>query len=176
MKHHERLTQRLQCEAKADTLLFGIKLKCGDRDQVRFKLASSGAVATSENLNDWGDTYETSKVLSGSTGLYVGYTFDNWFAVAEYQFSDDAFEDVANRVISKYGTPRKTHGNLTVGPVSGTWITKDGLEIEVHHGWPATETFLTYKNPPAYRQMKAEQDKLKRKAEAERNRSESQAF
>jgi hypothetical protein len=83
---------------------------------------------------------------------------------------------VGNRVISKYGSPRKTQGSLTVGPVSATWTTKDGLEIEVHHGWPATETFLTYKNPAAYRQMKSEQDKLKRKAEAERNRSESQAF
>ena len=50
------------------------------------------------------------------------------------------------------------------------------LEIEVHHGWPAIKTFLTYKNPTAYRQMKAEQNKLKRKAEAERNRAESQAF
>ena len=86
------------------------------------------------------------------------------------------FEEVGNRVISKYGSPRKTQGSLRVGPVSATWTTKDGLEIEVHHGWPATETFLTYKNPTAYRQMKAEQDKLKRKAEAERNRSESQAF
>jgi TPR repeat protein len=176
MNHHKRLSQRLQCEARADTLLFGIKLKCGDREQVRFRLASSGAVATRESRNDWGDTYETSKVLSGSSSLYVGYTFDDWFAVAEYQFADDKFEDVGNRVISKYGPPRKTHGNLRLGPVSATWITKDGLEIEVHHGWPPTETFLTYKNPAAYRQMKAEQDKLKRKAEADRNRSESQAF
>lgn len=177
-KRHARLSKRVACEPNADTKLFDAKLKCADRSLLRHRAAAAGAEAKRENDNDWGDTYRSTRLLTGSTELYVGYTFDDWFAVAEYRFpgGNDQFVEVVQMVASKYGKPGKAEGDLAVGPVSATWTLKDGLELRVHRGWPDTTVFLVYKHPQNFAKMKAEQAKIQRDKDAARYRAESRAF
>jgi Sel1 repeat len=174
--HRARLAKRAKCERGATTPLFDVKLLCGERGILRYKIAASGARVIRESRSEWGDTYDTSGVLSGSTQLYVGYTRDDWFAVAEYQFPGEALEDVAIRNITKYGRPRTSSGNTQLGPFRLGWRTKDGIEIELQRDWPPVTVYVAYKHPTRFRQMKAEQSEQENRQKDERYRNETRAF
>lgn len=115
------MQQKLSCAGKAKTALFGVKLQCAGRDELMAAVKAAGA-----------------GVLDGSSELYLGYTADDQFAVAEYTFPGFMDAGLVSKVRemaqNKYGRPASSSGNVGLGPVSYRWRTKDGIGIEVHRG------------------------------------------
>jgi len=179
-KRLNRLQQKLACVGKAQTALFGVKLQCAGRDELMAAVKAAGAGVKQEDKNTWGDSYLSAGVLDGSSELYLGYTADDQFAVAEYTFPGFMDAGLVSKVRgmaqSKYGAPASSSGNVGLGPVSYRWRTKDGIEIEVRRGWPDTTTYLTFTYLEHYLAMKMEQQRQKQESERKKYNSQKSAF
>lgn len=147
----EALRERRRCEKTASTELFGVKLACATRAQLRGALARSGAPVEREDDAEWFDAYDSSRLLAGSRRLELGYTEDDRLGKATYTFpSEDDREQVlriADLVARKYGAARQRVGSATSGTVRFEWQTRDGVRIVVRRGWPDTTTSLEYQVP-----------------------------
>jgi len=176
-------TQRvneLLCQRDSSSLLFNVLMNCADRDELRAAIKGVGATVIKENNNNWGDTYNSSNILQGTSQLYVGYEIKDSFAIAQYTFpanmDTQKVVEVKNFVANKYGEPTTSSGRINVGEVSYQWKLKDGISIEVSRGWPSTTTYLTFKNPKNYDAMKAEQKKQAEAKKAKEYEKQSNAF
>jgi TPR repeat protein len=151
----ERLTafrEKRHCATTARTELFGVKLVCADRADLRRALSATKARATREDYGFWYDTYDSTGVLEGSSELAVGYlTGSQLFGRAQYTFPGDMdtglVARVAELVSKRHGAPTKRQGAPSLGSVRYEWRLPDGVVITVSRGWPDTTTYLAYEHP-----------------------------
>jgi TPR repeat protein len=177
---YERLIKKLDCLKSAKTQLFGINLFCAKREDMMSAAKKIGAKVKIEDKSKWGDTYFTTDILSGSSELYIGYTYDDKFAVAEYTFPSsmdvNQVTKIKEMVLGKYGQPTYSSGAPTLGEVTYRWVLEDDIELKVWRGWPKTTTYLTYTHPENYQAMKAKQEEQRREKEQVRYQEQSNAF
>ncbi|HET9934674.1 MAG TPA: tetratricopeptide repeat protein [Polyangiaceae bacterium] len=155
------LRERGNCDRSAKTELFGTKVSCASRRELRRALKRGNASGVSEDDNRWYDSYESSALLEESQSLELWYTRDNgWLARARYEFPSwldtEQVARVAAMVTRKYGAPRARNGLVAVGPVRYEWALPDGVRLVVRRGWPGTTTYLEYENPKRLSQMERE--------------------
>jgi len=164
----------------ATTALFGAKLMCANRDTLMAAVKKAGATVKQEDKGKWGDTYYSSSLLKGSSELYIGYTVDDRFSVAQYTFPSHVDTQqvlrIKNMVAGKYGQPQYATGNVNLGEASFKWHLKDGIELKVSRGWPSTTTYLTYTYPKNYKLMKDEQERQRKEREKKENAAQGNAF
>lgn len=151
---------RSECSQLALTQLFEVKLICTTRSEMMSAVKSAGGIVIREDSNYFGDIYNSSSVLKGSSKLLMLYTENNNFAEAQYIFpsSMDIHQvtRVRDLVLGKYGEPSKSNGNVNVGEVAFSWDLNDGMLIKVQRGWPDTTTFLTITHPDNRKIMDSE--------------------
>lgn len=111
------------CQSLATTKLFGIKLMCASREQLRNIVKSSGAIVDKEDDRLVGDAYYSSSLLPDSKSLHIMYTVDNLFSNLVYEFELGQRSNIERLITEKYGKGTK----LNYGQV---WDTKDGIRIE----------------------------------------------
>lgn len=83
---------------------------------------------------------------------------------------------VARLVANKYGKPNAQSGNPSLGEVSYTWRSPDGVQIKVYRGWPDTTTFLLFTDPDNYRALQAEMAAVRQANEQAKAKAQSKAF
>ncbi|MEI7844134.1 MAG: tetratricopeptide repeat protein [Gallionellaceae bacterium] len=179
-KEKLKLVQEMSaCQKKASTLIFGEALNCTSKNALRQALKAGGLKATREDDGYWYDTYDSSEALEGSSGLSVAYVKGK-FARSFYEFNSSMntgkVAEVRNMVVSKYGQPTTSSGNVSVGEVSYTWKLKDGIKVEVSRGWPNTSVTLAYIHPVNFTAMEAEQARQKEEKEAAKYNKQNKAF
>ncbi|MBO1926636.1 sel1 repeat family protein [Thiomicrorhabdus sp. 6S2-11] len=169
----EVLRNKIYCSKPEEsaTRLFDVVLRCVDRTQMQKSIKAAGGRVIDENLNNWGDSYNSENLLKDSSELYVSYTVDDkGVALATYTFpANSDIQQVAqirDMVRSKYGEPNKGPEKITYLPVLYSWNLGDGIKIEVERGMLGTDTYLSYIYPENYR---SQQKEMKRQAEAEKN-------
>ncbi len=173
--------ERQVCSQSGKTELFGVKLGCASRRELRRALGRSAAKVTSEDENHWFDEYETASLLDESRGLELWYTRDNaWLARARYDFPSSLDTEqvvrIADMVAHKYGAPASRRGVIAVGEVAYEWLLPDGVRLSVWRGWPDTTTYLDYKNPKRLAQMEREMAADDRAGKQRRAASQAGAF
>jgi TPR repeat protein len=144
--------EKRRCATTARTELFGVKLLCADRAELRRALSATKARATREDYGFWYDTYDSTGVLDGSSELLVGYVSESQvFGRAQYTFpahvDASLVARVADLVSKRHGAPTKRHGDPSLGSVSYEWRLPDGVVITVSRGWPDSTTYLAYEHP-----------------------------
>ena len=164
-----------------DVELFGVKLQGANRDKLRSAFKKGGLIPIRVSDRFWADKYDPKAVLDGATSFQAGYVNKTRvFAYAEYEFQafmkPELVTEVANMVASKYGKPDTKTGNDDVGSVVYRWNFSNGMYIRVARGWPDTKTFLTFVDPIADAQRKAEQDEVDREVAKTKAQVQSSAF
>lgn len=176
----QKAINKIECLMLPSAELFGVSLNCANRDELRLAMKNTKAGVISEDLRYWGDTYNTSKVLTGTSELYLGYDVDNNFAVAQYIFpakmDTKKVVEVKNFVTKKYGKHNKSSGRIDLGEVSYKWILEGDITLEVSRGWPDTTTYLTFKHPQHYSAMKSEQARQAEAKKAKEYENQNTAF
>ncbi len=171
---------KVNCAKTAQTKLFETSIKCANRDQMMTVIKKGGAGIKREDKKQWGDTYYTGNVLKGSSELYVTYTVDDKFALAQYTFPShmDTMQvrKVKNLLANKYGKPDYVSGRINLGKVTYKWYQKDGIELKVSRDWPDTTTYLTYTYPKHNKLRLAEMERQKQAKEKEESMTQSNAF
>lgn len=174
-----RLSEILKCEKSAKTKLFGVLVKCANRDQLTAAVKNAGGKEKLEDKNHRIDVYHSATLLKGSSELAI-YTHYGNFVKAQYTFPShlDAQQilRVQEFVSNKYGNPTTSSGNAALGDASFEWRLGDGIILEVSRGWPDTTTYLKFTNPEIYQAMQAEQEREKKEREAKEYRKQSNAF
>lgn len=174
------LVELQQCNEAASTSLFNLKLNCASKAEFRKAIRKTAAEVEREDDKYWGDVYKTSKVLQGSDSLYIEYTSNNKFAFARYQFPShmdtNTVVKVKNFVSQKYGNHHNSDGTPSVGKVEYIWNLEDGIELKVYRGWPETTTYLTFKHKLNKKSIDDAIAEAKRKKEAEKYKSQNNAF
>ena len=174
------IMEMASCQEGASTKLFGVFIKCANRDAMMAAIKKAGAGVKSEDKNKWGDYYYTSKVLKGSSQLYMGYTVNDWFAYAQYTFpsrmDNQQVLKIKNMVASKYGEPDTASGNIGLGKVVYQWQLKDGIKLKVSRGWPDTTTYMRYTYPKNYKAMQDEIERQRIAREKKEAQAQSNAF
>ena len=174
------IMEMASCQEGASTKLFGVFIKCANRDVMMAAIKKAGAGVKSEDKNKWGDYYYTSKVLKGSSQLYMGYTVNDWFAYAQYTFpsrmDNQQVLKIKNMVASKYGEPDTASGNIGLGKVVYQWQLKDGIKLKVSRGWPDTTTYMRYTYPKNYKAMQDEIERQRIAREKKEAQAQSNAF
>lgn len=164
----------------AQVELFGVSLKCADRETVWEALKLSKVSVKSQNLQNWCDSYYSSAALQGSSELQYCYTHEDEFAMAQYTFpgrmDTQLIVTVRDMVASRYGQPTRSSGNTRVGEASFSWHLRDGIEIRVHRGWPDTTTFLTYFHHENFPIMQKEQEWQRQQKDQEQYKQQGGAF
>lgn len=170
-----------QAKPPAQLELFGVQLKSATREQLREVFEAGGLQPVRVEDKYWVDTYSAAGVLDGASGFIAGYVGrTGTFAFAQYEF--EGFMDtglvtqVATMVTHKYGRASTRSGNEGLGPVTYTWKFPQGMTVSVSRGWPDTTTYLTFTDPVAHAEMRAEQEADKRAAERERAKAQTRAF
>ncbi|MUK41517.1 hypothetical protein GNP61_08070 [Aliivibrio fischeri] len=162
------------------TKLFGLSIKCANRDSLMVAIKKAGATVKLEDKQKWGDLYNSKSLLKGSSELAVDYTVDDYFAKATYTFSSymdkNQVTNVRSFVSAKYGEPDYSDGKVSLGNVTYKWYLEDGIELKVSRGWPNTTTYLSFIYPENYQAMLNEQEKQKKAREAKQYKSQSNAF
>lgn len=177
---NDELKRMEECDRSDSTQLFGIKIKCASRDDLMVAVKQAGAIVKIEDKNKWGDEYDSSNILKGSSKLNIYYTLEDVFSQAEYTFpsrmDSQQVVDVKDFVSGKYGQPDSFSGNTSVGEASFTWKLKDGLTLKVSRGWPNTTTYLSFTHPENYKSMLDEQERQRRAREAKEYSKQNNAF
>lgn len=161
--------------------LFNVSLLCVNRSEMRTAVKNAGGKVIREENGYWGDTYDSSQLLNGSSKLIITYTEDdNGIALAQYilpsRMDTDQVVKVRDIVASKYGNNYSSDGNAQVGKVSYIWDLGKGITLEVYRNWPETTTYLTYKHTVNYKKQQEEMDRQKREAEAKKYKSQQNNF
>ncbi len=155
------LKRKMVCSSPGSTKLFDVTLKCADRDHLMAAVKNAGANVIQEDKQNWGDTYHSNNILDGSSELYIGYTSDNIFAVAQYTFPGSKDTSLVTKIketiAEQYGQPVKASSHAELGTVTHQWNLKDGIELNISRGWPDTTTYLTYTHPEHFSMMTEEQ-------------------
>lgn len=163
-KRSEIVQKKLLCLNDASTLLFRIAIKCANRDALSKAIKAGGALPIAEDSGSWGDSYLTRSSEFGSSELYVAYTLDNRFAIAQYTFAD-AMDMVRMRKIldvisSTYGKPNSEQPNEKhAGSLKYKWLLDDGISLSLTRDWPDKIVELTYTFEENFNAMVKEQDK-----------------
>jgi len=175
-KKYAALKKRSDCTTK----LFGVSVKCANRDGLMAAIKKAGATVKREDKQKWGDIYNTKSLLKGSSELEVVYTVDDYFAKATYTFPShmdkNQITNVRSFVSNKYGEPDYLNGKVSLGRVTYKWYLEDGIELKVSRGWPNTTTYLSFIYPQNYQAMLNEQEKQKKMREAKQYESQNNAF
>jgi len=176
----EEKVVNLKCKMSFKTELFGVLLKCANRNQLMTAVKKAGATVKLEDKTKWGDSYNSSDILKGSSVLNIAYTVDDRFAFAEYIFPSnlDAGQivQIRNFIANKYGKPNNVNGNVSLGEASFEWLLEDGIILKVSRDWPDTTTYLSFSHPENYKEMMAELRKQQKKREDEDYKKQSNAF
>ncbi|MGE4262059.1 tetratricopeptide repeat protein [Shewanella sp.] len=174
------LNHRLNCKKSASTEIFGIAIKCANRDQLMAAVKNAGASVIREDKNKWGDVYNSSSVLKGSSEFHIDYTVDDRFAKAYYIFPShmdaNQITMVRDFVANKYGNPNSSKGNVSLGNASFEWHLKDGIILTVSRGWPDTTTYLNFTYPKNYQEMMNEYERQRKESEAKQYEKQNNAF
>ena len=175
-----RIEDYVRCAKIAKTELFGMKVRCATREQLRRAVARAGGTALREDDAYWADKYESARLLEESSELLLFYTRGGEFARAVYTFPShvDAAQvtRIAEMVASKYGSPKVRKGHPEVGPVEYHWRLSDGVTLRVWRDWPDTTTYLEYVRPDARAVLNREIAANKAREKAEKNKSQAHAF
>jgi len=156
------LAQQIETQ-DSSLVLYGTTLAVATRTAMREKIKGNEGIALREVDNFWFDTYESSKLLTNSDRLFVGYSLQTGnVASLEYRFP--SFNDpnyvlsIIELVSKKYGEPTQRQGELNNGRVKYQWQVKD-TNISVTRYWPDTTVYLSYHIGEAYQQMVSEMPK-----------------
>lgn len=145
------------------TKLFGIAIKCTNRDELMVSIKKSGATVKREDKSGFSDIYYTKNLFKESSELTTYYTSDGSFAMAKYVFPslDDAEQvtRVKNLISRAYGESHSSIGEVSSGGVIYRWNLEDGVELKISRGWPNTTTYLYFTVPEKYYLMISEQNK-----------------
>lgn len=141
------------CEEKESIFLFGVDLETATRSEFREAIKSKGAIVEAERDDYFSDKYRTNEIMKGSSILTVGYTMEDDFSTAIYDFPSIADQDkvyqIRDMLVSKYGKPSKEH-NPKLGLVKYVWEITDNLLIILEREWPPKIVSLMYKNKRNY--------------------------
>ncbi|UCZ57649.1 hypothetical protein LGV61_05065 [Desulfurispirillum indicum] len=164
----------------AQVELFGVSLKCADRETVWEALKHSKVTVKSQNLQNWCDSYHSSAALQGSSELQYCYTYEDEFATARYTFpgrmDTQLVVTVRDMVANRYGQPTRSSGNTSVGQASFSWHIRDGIEIRVHRGWPDTTTYLSYIHTANNAVMERQLEQQRQQQQQQQHERQSDAF
>ncbi|HCU67625.1 MAG TPA: hypothetical protein DF774_17900 [Rheinheimera sp.] len=168
------------CTKSAKTELFGVLIKCANRDQLREAVKQAGLGVKRENKNYWTDVYLSDKALKGSSELEIIYTAKDIFAKAQYTFPShldaDQIVHVRDFVANKYGNPTTSTGNTTLGDASFEWRLVDGIILTVSRGWPDTTTYLSFTHPKNHKEARDEYEQHSKEQAAKEYNKQSNAF
>lgn len=161
------LAKKMRCLNEASTILFKTEIKCTDRATLSKAIKAGGAVPIEEDHSSWGDSYLTRSHLFGSSELYVAYTLDNRFAIAQYTFADsmdlEKLGKMREFVTSAYGEPNAKSDKNRQGTVRYQWMLEDGILLSLTRDNQDKIVELTYtfeKNFNAMLKEQANQDKV----------------
>ncbi len=164
----------------APLMLFGASLKNATRSSLEASLQKAGLSAIQVGAQWWFDVYQVSGQLPGADKLSVGYTANNQFAIAEYEFPSfmdmGQVEKIITMTQDKYGPPGRQSGSPNLGNVTAIWNEGNGMQIRVWRGWPQTTTYLDLVDVSNYSKMKQQMQVQKEKEEAKQAQSHSNAF
>jgi len=179
-KKYVTLKKQLDCKANNKTQLFGVFVKCTNRDTLMAAVKLAGANVKSEDKRKWVDIYYTKNLLKGSSELRIDYTVDDYFAKAAYTFPSNMdskqVTHIRDLVVNKYGEPDYSNGRAALGDVTYKWNLEDGIELKVARGWPNTTTYLSFTYPKNYQAMMTEQEKQKKARETKQYEAQKNAF
>jgi hypothetical protein len=106
---HTSLSAKISCLETSKTRLFSTAIKCADRNVMMTAIKAAGVQIKAEDKSHWGDTYLTTSPLLGFSELYIAYTLDNLFAMAQYTFGSKGDLNLVSKirdiVVSSYGQP-----------------------------------------------------------------------
>ncbi len=140
--------------------LFGVSLAKANRREVRAALARTGARPIREDDRYWYDTYDSSKVVPGSSELVSGYTDrDERLAVIRCTFpvslNAPSVEELAEAVAGTYGPADFESGSPARGPVEFRWELGT-VTVRLQRARSDGPAYLTYEVPENRRALDAE--------------------
>jgi hypothetical protein len=146
--------------------LFGISLESTNRTELRNAVRAAGVVLIREGGKDnWFDVYDSSRVLTGSSRLYLGFVKqDLRFAFAEYEFGSLISRQLLSNLTAKYGAA-EIHSGRFISDRKYRWQS-DGIDIELTSDWRNRKSRLSYINPENMADLLAERSTHKDQAEA----------
>ncbi len=148
--------------------LFGLDLAAARRDQMRAEVKKTGAKLVSEAGKDaFYDIYEGDSLLHNAQRLYLGFVKkDQRFAFIEYEFNGLRQPTMLARLTTRYGKPQSQPGRYLTD-TRYQWRV-DGVQISLYQDWPAYKTRLSYIQPQALQQLRAEQQTYARNQRKQR--------
>jgi len=155
------------CYTTATTLVFEVLLRCTTRSELRSVIHSLNLPSISESNKRHYDMYDSTLFLNESTTLSIGYTKEQLFAHAKYEFPSSKDRDKStnsgeNTLISsllisietKYGTPDSATGRAGRTAVEYSWQLSDQIILELKQDSLFTSAYLEYKHPENYDKLK----------------------
>lgn len=159
-----RLNEKQQCVDKAKTTLFSNEILCASREDFRLAIEKAGGKPSGKSQKYWLDKYDSVELISGSSELRVSYTKAGELALAQYIFPSyndpHQISKIRAMVQNRYGMPDIASGRLRNGKVRYVWKMEDGVRLIVSRGWPDTTSYMSFKNPSAYKKLESEIEKL----------------
>lgn len=124
--------------------LFGVELVGADQTELRQVVEKAGAKKIKQaGKFEFYDEYDSSKILDGSSRLYLGFDKKNQkFVFAEYEFLGLDYSKMLFMLSKKYGNPKKIKGKF-ISDLTYLWQQK-GMQIKLTKDW------LNYKNRVLY--------------------------
>jgi TPR repeat protein len=176
---YKLLDKIVNCEKYATTKLFNLSVICTDRESFRSALKNEGAIFDSEDIINFADIYNSSKVLAGSTKLTV-YYLNEKITSAQYTFpsrgDEDLVTNIRNLVRSKYGKEQSPDGKVLSENLTYIWNLEDGIILEVRRDESGNTVFMTFTEPNNDQQRLDTIEQLKSTKEAEKYKKQSNAF
>lgn len=150
------------CLKTASTELFGVKLKCVNRAELRTAMRNTRAEAVREVDGSSSDVYE-----SGDTIKVVLFYHNDLFVGAKYTYragpQQPQYEKLEKVMIRRHGQPLESKGSVEEAQVSRDWTTEDGLVVKLYRQPNSADINMAYFIPERRQaMMKAQRASQKR--------------
>jgi TPR repeat protein len=178
---YNSLKEKMDCHNNNAVIkLFNQPLKCVKRKELLVAVKKAGAIVIREDPKFFGDKYDSSKILKGTSNLELVYTMADEFAQAYYTFPSKLDIQQVTKVVEfvseKYGKPDSSEGHAEVGAVVYTWNLEDGIVLKVSRGWPDTTTSLAFIHTKNLKTVMDYIEREKKRIEARKYRLQDNAF
>ncbi|MDH3353750.1 MAG: hypothetical protein OEL79_00890 [Chromatiales bacterium] len=122
---------RDECLQRASTELFGVKLLCASRAELRAAMGKTKARVVREIDRTGSDVYQ-----SGDYIVVVLFYHSDKFVGAKYTYKKSEkqpkYINLVKVLTRRYGEPKSSQGGVDDKSVSREWHTKDGASIKLY--------------------------------------------
>lgn len=142
--------------------LFGLDLLTATKTTLRQAARQGGARLKKEAGEfEFYDEYFSADILKDSDKLFMGFSKETEkFAFAEYEFKGLSNDKMLQKLISKYGPPKKIKKSFISDAIS-RW-NSGGVEISFYQDWYQYKTRVTYIVPEVLAQLKIAKNRVEK--------------